>query len=514
MRFKWKYALMACLVLLCCLLAASGESFVRLSDRWERTNATHLAAVLTGEDLPLLDRFPRLSSLDLSGSDCYEEILVWAQTHPEVDVRYTVAFPDGSVVENAAAEVDLSALDPALAEEALPLLRYLPALEKVDLGDASRGLSPEQAASFLSAYPDVAFAYSFRLLGQSLSSDTTALDLSRCGHRDTPELLRYLPVMKHLQSINLGKDESETAFTWEDIASIEAACPEAACLYDFTLFGRTFSLTDSSMDLSRIPMDDGGAAVRQVIACMPRLRTLDMDSCRVSNADMLSLREDFPNIKIIWRVWFGEHYSVRTDTERILASMPGRGGNVTVADIEALSCCSEVKYIDLGHNVLVTDISFVSSMPKLEVAVLAMNYWTDASPLADCPELEYLEIQTTYLSDLTPLSGLKKLKHLNICYLFDLEDISPLYELTQLERLWIGCLDPVPAEQIARMQELAPDCEINTTAYDPTEGGWRYDRITGEYVPRYTLLREQFGDYALGSFSFSWNDPLYASMYY
>ena len=240
---------------------------------------------------------------------------------------------------------------------------------------------------------------------------------------------------------------------------------------------------------------------------MPRLERLDMDSCGLSNSRMREIRDALPQTEVIWRVWFGDNYSVRTDVKRILASMPTRGGNIDARDGDALSCCTQVRYLDLGHNMLIDDISFVSSMPELRVAILALNNWDDATPLADCPHLEYLEIQTTELSDLTPLAGLKELKHLNICYLFQLTDISPLYGLTQLERLWIGGLDPVPKEQIQHMQELAPDCVINTTTEDPTEGGWRYER-TGGFTPRYALLRRQFGDYALSSYSFSWNDPL------
>ena len=161
-----------------------------------------------------------------------------------------------------------------------------------------------------------------------------------------------------------------------------------------------------------------------------------------------------------------------------------------------------------SQQAMLETIEFVRYMPKLEVAILAMDYWSDCSPLAECPELEYLEIQTTKVSDISALSGLTKLKHLNICYLFDLTDISPLYGLTQLERLWIGCLTPIPDEQVEKMQELAPDCVINTRTLDPTDDEWRYSR-KGGLVPRYELLREQFGGYVNSAFSFPWNDPLY-----
>lgn len=64
-------------------------------------------------------------------------------------------------------------------------------------------------------------------------------------------------------------------------------------------------------------------------------------------------------------------------------------------------------------------------------------------------------MQTTLCTDLSPLSGLKNLRHLNIAYIVDLEDISPLYSLTELERLWVGCNNRVPKEQIEQMRAAA-----------------------------------------------------------
>jgi len=142
-----------------------------------------------------------------------------------------------------------------------------------------------------------------------------------------------------------------------------------------------------------------------------------------------------------------------------------------------------------------------------------MAKWSDATPLASCPNLEYLEIQTTNCTDLSPLSGLKNLRHINLGFIPALEDISPLYELTELERLWLGSNNGVPQEQVEEMQRRAPNCRINTETYDdPTGGGWRYGYHPEGYMysePRYILLRLQFNDYKYSEYSFYWNDPLY-----
>ena len=104
---------------------------------------------------------------------------------------------------------------------------------------------------------------------------------------------------------------------------------------------------------------------------------------------------------------------------------------------------------------------------------------------------KFFECYSCGLKDLSPLASCTELKHLNVCY-NHLTDITPLFGLTQLERLWISRND-IPAAQIAQFKELMPNCEVNTTTHNPTRGGWRYyDEEFTKITPRYELLRQQF----------------------
>ena len=246
---------------------------------------------------------------------------------------------------------------------------------------------------------------------------------------------------------------------------------------------------------------DNGQLVRQVISCMPNLRYLDMDSCGVDDIHMAQIRDDFPSVKVVWRVWFGSNYTVRTDVTKILASIPSVGGNLLVSNTGALKYCTEVKYLDVGHNEELCDISFAAYMPDLEVAIFAMLNFTDLTPLMNCTKLEYLEIQTNKITDLSPLQNLTGLHHLNLGYNKDISDLSPLYGLTNLERLWIGKFTSIPEEQVEEMQRRVPNCVIDTEATDP-HAGWRYGN------ERYDLLVQQFG-YDTQDYAFPWKDPLF-----
>ncbi len=486
-------------------------------------DTTDLTLVLQPGEAELLNGFTALQSVDFSGSTCYEEFIPWIEAHPSVDCRYTVEFPGGVIAQWDQEALELPGLDSAQAAEAAGLLAYLPELKSIDLGSGEAGASLTGADLVLlrEAAPEADLSFSFSLAGQTVSLAAEELDLSAMSHEETAAAADYLSCMSKLRTVNLG-GEGVNSLSWEDIGTLQAACPNTDFSYSFSLFGRSLNTLDESLDFNHITMDDGGAAVRSILPYMQNCVYLDMDFCGVSNEDMAAIRDDFPNIKVVWRIWFGDHYSVRTDVIKILASKPSKGGIVYDEDTAVLKYCTDVKYLDLGHNEVITDLSFVNYMPNLEVLVIAMNPIGDLSPLANCPHLEYLELNSTTISDLSPLSGLTELRHLNICNCENVTDISPLYGLTEMERLWIGCITPVPAEQVAEMQAAAPNCEINTEVYDPTAGHWRIAGYTElsllHYAetgwlqevlhPRYELLREQFG-YDTEDYSFTWLDPLY-----
>ena len=333
-----------------------------------------------------------------------------------------------------------------------------------------------------------------------VSEEDDFLDLTGITSADIPYTLELFQKLPALDTVDLG-DEDLSALTWDDIHALQAAKPDTEFLYSFTLYGKPFSLSDEEMNLSHITITDNGELVRQVISCMPNLRYLDMDTCGVDNVHMAHIRDDFPNIKVVWRIWFGTNYTVRTDVKKILASMPSVGGDLTVANTYNLRYCTEVKYLDVGHNEALCDISYAAYMPDLEVAIFAMLNFTDLSPLRNCTKLEYLEIQTNRIKDLSPLKNLTGLHHLNLGYNKDISDLSPLYGLTNLERLWIGKFTSIPQEQVEEMQRRVPNCVINTEATDP-HSDWRYGN------KRYDLLVKQFG-YDTQDYAFPWKDPLF-----
>ena len=504
-----------CHILCAALLAAvllSGCGSAQEASGPKDTATTDLAIVLEPNEFYKLSSYEALKSVDFSGSTCYEEILDWASRNPQVKIRYTVTLPDGREIPNDTDSLDLSGLGADTVQAASALFPYLPALRTVDLGSSQNSsLDADILQKLQSDFPALQFLLQFRVDGKPFSLEETRLDLS--GADSISDLLPWVSAMKQLKEIELGSGDGENSrIPWADIAALEKAAPQATVNYAFTLYGEDFTLQDETMDLNHIDIADQGALVKAITACMPKLNYLDMDFCGVDDEHMAEIRDSLPDATVVWRIWFGRRYTARTDAVRILASNPDRGGMLTKENTQSLKYCTKVKYLDLGHNLDLDDISYVAYMPDLEVAVLAMNQWTDAYPLLNCPKLEYLEMQTGACSDLRPIGQLKNLKHLNICYCLALRDMSPIYDL-DLERLWVGSISPIPPEQVEEYHRRHPECEINTTTVDPTEEGWRtigWNEFGTIIAPRYKELRETFEyDEMQTHYNYIENDPKY-----
>jgi hypothetical protein len=229
---------------------------------------------------------------------------------------------------------------------------------------------------------------------------------------------------------------------------------------------------------------------------------------------------------------------VRTDVVKILASKPSKGGRLNNSNTAGLKYCTKVRYLDLGHNSDLSDFSFVSYMPDLQIVVISMTGITDLTPFASCQELLYLEMGNTHVTSIAPLAQCAKLKHLNIGTNLGISDITPMYDRSLL-RFWIGTYTSVPREQMETYQSMHPECEVNmnvTSGLDRDERGelisegytaegWKYyqQQLTADwqyyevyhYFPEqrplgYFKVAYQAFEYHHGeaAYAFSWNDPM------
>ena len=370
--------------------------------------------------------------------------------------------------------------------------------------------------------------------GSAHQADETRLDLQGLTHKDVPETAELLKQMPELEYVDLGTDgawteteraelNAETAaaerpaeatrdLTWQDLLLLQKAAPRADLDYRFVFYGRYLSTLSEEMDLNHSVMSDEGAAVREILPLMKHCKRLDMDSCGVSSEAMAKIRDDYPEMEVIWRIWFAyNQFTMRTDSERLWCAnfYPYIWDEYT----QELKYLTHLKYLDLGHNLQLHDWSFLRYMPDLEVLILTSSSWESLDMLENCTKLEFLEIiPYAHLDlDLQPLEKMTNLEHLNITAMGKTENWEVLLNMKKLKRLWIGeetgYYLPEGAEK--QIREALPDTEIMFRGGGAATGSWRINP-DGTVPERYALLREQFDyDHWPSVAPYPYNDPKY-----
>ena len=380
--------------------------------------------------------------------------------------------------------VDARELTLESEEQIRELIEYAAAFADLQTLHLNGAVTPQQLAALQGAFPGAALEYSVSLLGKSLPSDTASLDLTALDSSRVAEAAQALALLPQLQQVSLSD-----ALSVDDFIALKKAAPQAKFDYSFELFGQTVTTETESLSYSRVPIgNDGVLEFSRILPYLDKLQELRIEYCDIADWAMADLRDAFPDKTIAWRVVYGWGNSW-SDTDTIWAI-----GGFGDANLYPLRYCTKVKYLDLGHNGIYS-LDFVRYMPDLEVFIVENDYISDLTPLAGCKNLEYLEVGETRVTDVSPLAACTSLKHLNIGGLLNLTDISPLYDLPNLERLYGLCDINVPAEQVEHITELMPNTEV-AFHYDPKGAvngyHWRYAE-GGGLVPRYQLLHDQIG---------------------
>ena len=456
------------------------------------SNAAEVTVALKKGESRLLERFDHLTTVDLTGSESIVEVDEYAKAHPDVQVRCTIELLGQSVPFDASSIATVGSWNVESIQQAIDTLPYLSSLD-------IRSCALENAAllSLFQANPTLSIRCMVSVFGEK--ADNQAVSLVIPDGEGTPEeiettLREALPLFPALTSLDLTQQQAE--LSPETILQFQQEFPAMQILYTFQLYGREINTTDTTLDLYEVRVkNEGVPELEKVLACLPDCTYADMAYTKIDNETMSALAAKFPNIKFSWMIHFAA-YSCRTDANMLKASKPFYGFTSDVADI--LKYCTDLEYLDIGHNQL-TDLSFLSNMKHLKVLIAAISFnIADISPVANCTELEYLELFSNRIVDVSPLANLTNLKHLNICN-NRIVDASPLYALQNLERLWIAN-NPLSDTQKTELIKHLPNCKVNVTTHNPTAEGWdlgeRYDLLSEQFHYGSAIIYERFGNYS------------------
>ncbi len=427
--------------------------------------------------------FPALTELDLREAEIsaadYESL---RSLMPGCHIAWTV--PMGELFKADSAEETVSLANSGQLEALLSAADYLENLREIKVEFTNINLEQYEALS--AAFPGLEPDYSIEIAGNVVPHNVEKLDLSKMESGDLEEVIELVKLLPNASEAELMNSSGESSLSLDDVLRLQEGCPGLKLHYSFELFGMTLSTDMERIEYFSANIGDKGLnEFRKILPLMHSLSYLRLDDCGTTDEEMARFRDENPEIKIVWRVFLAG-FSCPTDTLKIWATY-----TLTNRTAAPLKYCTDVKYMDLGHNEDLSDFSFLEYMPDLEAAILAITDMNDLEPIRNCKKLNFLEIFSTKITDLSPLADLENLEYLNISNL-RINDITPIFGLKKLKQ--VNCLmSKIPADQVAQFKELFPDTySVFLSGGDPTEFNWRYNE-DGSKTPRYALLTKQMG---------------------
>lgn len=444
----------------------------------------HLTMVVSDDTIGTLEEYPDLKSVDLSGSTCYAAIARYIQEHPKVAVTYTVQLGSVTVSDDETALI----LDPGACdyETLVANLEYLPKITRVQLPRTS--YTPQELAALEGLFPRITWDYSVILLGQELTRQTESFNLSLLISEQVAETTQILRNFPNLVSVELMDAYGQCGLTKEEIGLLMDALPQARFHYVFDLFGKTVSTDDTRIEFEKVKIGDAGEEeLRAALGILRRCEYLLLDDCGISNEVLAGLREDFrETTQVVWRIWFGvdKVHTCLTDTDTVRATY-----NLTDRTAAPLRYCENVKYLDLGRNAELCDISFIAAMPELEICILSHCPIADLEPFAGKEKLIFLELaHCSKITDVDALAGCSALEHLNLSFTA-VTDLAALWDLPLKQ--FCAVVSQIPFSEQTTLTALKPECDFRFDGTQPYGTGWYYTK-SGIKTDIYNKILEVF----------------------
>ena len=435
-----------------------------------------LSAVLTAEEAAALPALEKLESADLSGSDCYSEILALREKMPACTFVYTVPLGDTVVRSDA----DKASVSEAAAADLAEKLPYLPDLTALDVSGCS--LTTEEAMDLQASYPQIDMTYAVSVNGQQIPNHTTAIaltgtltdetvkalaafndlkeaDLKGCAW-DAETLLKLLeayPETEFAYEVPLGSDSvdktvreltvpadagvseleealallpqmekvdlHDAGYTEEEAKALIEAYPEIVFACTLTFLDHAWETTGmEELDLSGTQVSDP-AQVEEAMHCIYDLGKLVLSDWGLTNEQLDALNREYPETRIVWTVKMGPH-KLRTDAETF--STFNRAKHISAVDSPEVAASKRATY-----RLTTEDIQVLQYCTDLIALDLGHNNIDDISVLENCPHMQYLIIADNFLTDISVVAQLKELIYVEF-FMNTITDVSVFAGLENL----------------------------------------------------------------------------------
>ena len=426
---------------------------------------------LTLEDLPSdwenMELFENLRSLTVTHCTQPEAMETLRTMLPGCSITYSLCI-GGEWFDVSSTELSITGTA-VTGDELQSQLSHFPNAATVNLPDASLTIDDQLALS--AAWPGISFRWNVTVGTKRYSNEILEISMEGEDSAALADLEKAYSLFPYLRSVDMTGCAAPAS---ERLAFIEAH-EELTVNWTVTVEGQTVSWDTETLDLNNYTITDV-AALEEAFAELPKLTKVEMCDTNLSYEELDALNQKYENIRVVWKVYFGNYY-LRTDATYFIAAAWGDNKvYLTDDDIDCWKYCTDLQGLDIGH-MYITDLSFLQYMPHMTYLIIAECPVEDISPLAQLKELRYLEMFQTNVTDLSPLLECPALKAVNLPYTKVTHDNAwaVLPNLTQVELLWYPSA-PLSSSEQRQLAEALP----NTTLFlykgcEPSGGIWRYN---------------------------------------
>ena len=424
--------------------------------------------------------FPRnREQLDLRSQAITPEsydTLVWKMQGAQI--LWSVPFQNG-YYDNTIQELTIT----SLKESDLDILVYFPKLKTINAQSCT-----DYAAlkTLYERYPDVEVCYSIPIAGVDYAPDTETVTLQTLSREDM-ELLNYLPRLKQI--------DGTACREFVLLRELEREHPEWKVDYLTSIAGTEITSTAKTLELEDAAYEELSVG----LAAMPDLKTLTLHNPQATGAELLALREEYPDVEIHWDVKiFGNTFSddaIELDIsngpvgsienakqiaakfpelEKFIVDSTGISNDDMAAYREEMRSDYKVAWTIVFTDKFKARTDATVFMPSSqnegrfnEDHVYDMRFFEDlvcidvghmqiktVDFVTYMPNLKYLVLADTAVQDITPLSTCKNLIFLELDHDV-IRDYTPLLGCTALEDLNLNDHQwPVSIEPIKQMTWL------------------------------------------------------------
>lgn len=424
--------------------------------------------------------FPRnREQLDLRSQAITPEsydTLVWKM--PGTQILWSVPFQNG-YYDCTIQELTIT----SLKESDLDILVYFPQLKTINAQSCT-----DYAAlkTLYERYPDIEVCYSIPIAGVDYAPDTETVTLQTLSREDM-ELLNYLP--------NLTRVDGTACREFVLLRELEREHPEWEVDYLTSIAGTEITSTAKTLELKDAAYEELSVG----LAAMPDLKTLTLHNPQATGAELLALREEYPDMEIHWNVEiFGQTYA---DDVTELDISNGAVGSIAAAKQIAAKFPNLDKFIVDSTGISNDDMAAYREEMRSEYKVVWTVIFTEKCKsrtdatfffpssqqegrfnenhvyglrfledlecidvghmqiktidfVSYMPNLKYLILADTAVEDITPLSTCKNLIYLELDHDV-VHDYTPLLGCTALEDINLNDYQwPVSIEPIKQMTWL------------------------------------------------------------